>query len=101
MALGIVTPLHGVVPALAEAQQPHVLRKRSFDVLISSACSGVGRSNLQKFKWIIELIDSSYFEPLPADRLQCVLSPHEVIEAHLALVGNSQCFKEYRVANFR
>ena len=53
VALRVVTPLHGVMPAFAEAQQTHVFRERALDKLISRTSFGIGRCDLKEFKRIV------------------------------------------------
>jgi hypothetical protein len=74
-----MTPLNRIFPIFAQADQPHVFRQSSLDILIARARSRVVRCDLEKLKRVIQLGYARDLKVLPTNRLQTIFGVQKMV----------------------
>ncbi len=83
MGVGIMAPLHRIMPIPAEAEQPRATVHLVLGLEQSLANSGIRRSGGDHLEGIVERVDRRDLEPSPLNIREAELPVEEVIDAHL------------------
>ncbi len=82
MPIGIVAPLHRIVPVGAETDQTHIVVEPVFKALVAPAQTCILRRDSEKLERIVQFVDAPDLEAPMADVDEAVFRIQEMIKPH-------------------